>query len=290
VVHLAQGGIRAAETDLRESALLYEQAGDREGLWHAQANLCDLLRHKAAFAEGVQLLTEELPALREGASAFRYALMLLNLAELEVEMIRLGRARQRVERVETELDLGEHLHLRAGLGLVKAKIALASGDHREALTLLDPLVGEAEDADLRIISSQLRVYRGEARVGLGEMELGADDLALGIQELQEEGHMPVLGEACAARARALSGREDPALSFGPVLRWMFDEPVHALRMEYLLASARYAQSLGSTLRAQRFFQEAEGLLQEIYRVMRPADQAAMSIHPWAAAIRRGLGQ
>ncbi len=290
VVHLARGEMRAAETDLREAALLYEQAGDREGLWHAQANLCDLLRHKAAFAEGVHLLAEELPAVREGASAFRYALMLLNLAELEVEMIRLGRARQRVERVETELDLGEHLHLRAGLGLVKAKIALASGDHAEAHSLLDLLVGEAEDADLRIISSQLRVYRGEARVNLGRMEQGADDLALGIQELQEEGHMPVLGEACAARARALSGREDPDLSFGPVLQWMFDEPVYALRMEYLLASARYAESLGSSNRAFQFFKEAEGLLQEIHRVMKPADQAAMSIHPWATAIRRGLGQ
>ncbi len=179
--------------DLRKAAVLYEQAGDREGLWHVQANLCDLLRHKGAFTEGVMLLTGELTALREAATPFRYALMLLNLAELEVELLRLGRARQRLERVETELDLGEHLHLRLGIALVKAKIALVSGDNEQAFVLLDGLVEEADEADMRIISSQLRVHRGEARVKRGDFEGGADDLAVGIQHLQEEGHMPVLG-------------------------------------------------------------------------------------------------
>ena len=172
VVHLARGDIRASEADLRKAAVLYEQSGDREGLWHVQANLCDLLRHKGAFTEGVILLTGEITAIREAATPFRYALMLLNLAELEVELLRLGRARQRLERIETELDLGEHLHLRLGIALVKAKIALVSGDNEQAFAVLEGLVEEADQADMRIISSQLRVYRGEARVKRGVLEGG----------------------------------------------------------------------------------------------------------------------
>jgi len=288
VVHLARGDIRSSESDLRKAAVLYEQSGDREGLWHVQANLCDLLRHKGAYTEGVMLLTGELTALREAATPFRYALMLLNLAELEVELLRLGRARQRLERVETELDLGEHLHLRLGIALVKAKIALVSGDNQQALALLKDLVQEADEADMRVISSQLRVHRGEARVKLGDFEGGADDLALGIQHLQEEGHMPVLGEACVARARALEGREDPDLSFGPVLHWLEEEPVLSVRIEYLLASASYAECVGEQTRAQRYWREAEVVFGDLQFGMEPADKAALSIHPWAVKIRKGL--
>ena len=43
----------------------------------------------------------------------------------------------------------------------------------------------------------------------GKQEEGATALSLAIQRLQEQGHMPSLGEACAARARAMSDREDP---------------------------------------------------------------------------------
>ncbi len=111
---------------------------------------------------------------------------------------------------------------------------------------------------------------------------------MGIQHLQEEGHMPVLGDACIARARALEGREDPDLSFGPVLHWLAEEPVLSVRIEYLLASASYAASVGDRTRAQRYWREAELVFGDLQIGMEPADRAALSIHPWAVKLRRGL--
>ena len=289
VVRIARGALREAEVQLREAASHYEAVGDRDGLWHVQANLCDVLRQKGSLSEAAEMLQGELRAVREAGTRERLALMLLNLAEIEVELMRLGRARQRLEALEGELDARGHLHIHAGLTLVRAKIALRSSEHEAAARVLEPIVEACGNAGMSVISEQLRALLGEARFGAGDRERGAEDLAAAIIQLQRERHLPALAEACAARARALGDHEDPDLSFGPVLEWMRNEPARLLRMEYLMASARYALSYGQRSRAVGFWNQAAALLRELRGKLSRQDREAMAVHPWYLEINRGLG-
>jgi len=288
VVRIARGALREAEAQLREATVHYETAGDRDGLWHVHGNLCDVLRQQGCFTEATELLQGELRAVREAGTQERLALMLLNLAEIEVELMRLGRARQRLEALEGELASVSHLHIQAGLALVRAKIALASSEPEPAVRVLEPMVEACSEAGMSVISESMRALLGEARYRAGDREGGAEDLAEAISQLQGERHLPALGEACAARARALGDHEDPDLSFGPVLEWMRLEPVRLLRMEYLVASARYALSYGQRGRAHRFWRSAEDLLQELGEGLSRQDREAMAVHPWVLQVRRGL--
>lgn len=288
VVRIARGALREAEAQLREATVHYETAGDRDGLWHVHGNLCDVLRQQGCFTEATELLQGELRAVRESGTQERLALMLLNLAEIEVELMRLGRARQRLEALEGELGSVGHLHIQAGLALVRAKIALASSEPEPAVRVLEPMVQACSDAGMSVISESMRALLGEARYRSGDREQGAEDLAEAISRLQRERHLPALGEACAARARALGDHEDPDLSFGPVLEWMRIQPVRLLRMEYLVASARYAASYGQRGRAHRFWRNAEDLLQELGNGLSKQDREAMAVHPWVLHVRRGL--
>ena len=94
-----------------------------------------------------------------------------------------------------------------------------------------------------------------------------------------------VAEACAARARALGHKEDPELIFAPVLPWLEKEPALLVRMEYLLASARYAEAVNNRKRARALFRTADGLLQQIKQ---NEDPAVMSVHPWQRAVGKGL--
>ena len=105
--------------------------------------------------------------------------------------------------------------------------------------------------------------------------------------LQEQGHLPSLGEACAARARAMGDREDPDISYGPVLHWMEEEPVRILRLGYLVASAQYAESCNKRSRAQSLWLEAQALFTEVLGGLGEQERESMRVHPMAVAIERG---
>jgi tetratricopeptide (TPR) repeat protein len=288
VIRLCRGRFAGAEADLREAIEGFGLLGDRSSLWHCQGNLCDILRRKGSFSEAISLLESELSAVREGGSWARQTLFVLNLAETEVELLRLGRARERIEGLKGDMDLQEHLHMRSAVGLIQARIALVSGEPKRAVTILEPLVESCSKAGVHVISAQLQGLLGEARVKCGDGVQGAEDLAQAIQQLQEQGHMPSLGDACAARARAMADREDPVLSFGPVLHWMEEEPVKLLKMEYLLASARYAETCNKRSRARGFWLEADALYTDIANGLAEGEREALSVHPWTVAIQAGI--
>jgi serine/threonine protein kinase/tetratricopeptide (TPR) repeat protein len=288
VIRLCRGLFTGAEQDLREAIDAFALLGDRSSMWHCQGNLCDILRRKGRFSEAITLLESELPDLREGGGWTRQALFVLNLAETEVELLRLGRARERIQGLAGDMDLQEHLHLRSAVALLQGRIFLISGEPDRAQAVLEPMLENSAKAGVHIVSAQLQALLGEARVKNGQNSLGIEDLAQAIQTLQEQGHLPSLGEACAARARAMSDREDPDLSFGPVLHWMEQEPVSLLRMEYLLASARYAESCNKRARAQNFWLEAQALYNTISKELNEGEREALIVHPWTVAIQAGL--
>ena len=59
-------------------------------------------------------------------------------------------------------------------------------------------------------------------------------------------------------------------------------------MEYLLASARYAEEANHPARARALYHDAQALLREIQEAQSPEGRAALAVHPWQTAIRRGI--
>jgi len=288
VLRLCTGQLIGSEEDLREAAALYEQAGDRSGLWHIHGNLADILRRKGALTEAVVLLLSEWESVQEGGSWMRQALYVLNLAESEVDLFRLGRARERLELLEADMNLHDHLHLRAAAGMIKAKIAIVSGEPTLAVEILEPLVDRCFSVGIHVISAQMLAYLGEARVLCGDEELGSRNLADSIRSLQRQRQMPTLGDACAARSRALWQREDPEITFGPVLRWINREPANLLKLEYMIMSARYAELRADISRAGRLWREASDLQAQIMSKLSTTDTESLAVHPWTVEIAKGV--
>jgi tetratricopeptide (TPR) repeat protein len=284
-----RGRLTEGERVLREAVGLYDSVGDRYGQWYAQANLAEVLRQRGAFSEAMSALEPQLRAARDGGPRGRWAMMNLNLAELETELYHLGRARERLATLTAELDPREHLHLCVGVALAQARVALLSQEQRKAVEILEPAIRSAEAAGLKVIAPRLRAALGEALVACGAVAEGEAQLRRALGEVEGLGNMPTVGEICAAQARASGGREDPDRLFAPVLKWMGEEPALLLRLEHLLCSARWAEARGWPDRARAFYEAAQALLKRIREDLGPADQEALSVHPWTLEIRRGLG-
>ncbi|MBK9644371.1 MAG: protein kinase [Deltaproteobacteria bacterium] len=284
-----RGRLTEGERVLREAVGLYDSVGDRYGQWFAQANLAEVLRQRGAFSEAMSALEPQLRAARDGGPRGRWAMMNLNLAELEIELYHLGRARERLATLTAELDPREHLHLCVGVALAQARVALLTQEPRKAVEILEPAILSAEAARLKVIAPRLRAALGEALVACGATAEGEAQLRRALGEVEGLGNMPTVGEICAAQARATGCREDPDRVFAPVLKWMGEEPALLLRLEHLLCSARWAESRGWPDRARAFYEAAQALLKRIREDLGPADQEALSVHPWTLEIRRGLG-
>ena len=81
-----RGRLTEGERVLREAVGLYDSVGDRYGQWFAQANLAEVLRQRGAFSEAMSALEPQLRAARDGDPRGRWAMMNLNLAEIEIEL------------------------------------------------------------------------------------------------------------------------------------------------------------------------------------------------------------
>ena len=177
--------------------------------------------------------------------------------------------------------------MRAAVSLLQGRIALTSGDPALAANSLEPLVAECREAGMHVVTAQLMALLGEALVKTDRQSEGMELFSESFQMLQEQGHLPSLGEACAARARAMGDREDPDISYGPVLHWMEEEPVRILRLGYLVASAQYAEGCNKRSRAQSLWLEAQALFTEILSGLGEQERESMRVHPMAVAIERG---
>ena len=287
VIRIAGGGLRAAEVELCEGMALFEGVGDRGGQWHALLNLVEVLRYGARYTEALQMLLPELHAARDSATPVRWAFLVLNAAELEIDLFRLGRARHRLDELEVALPEDSPIHLRLALALARGKIALFSNEPQVALDILAPLVVEAEEAELHILSSHLRAYLGEAQVACGEREIGDRNLRRAVEQLDRMAYLPPLAEACSARARAVGDVEDPIEVYQPVLGWMDREPARLARLEFLIAAARHHHG-SDMVRARDYAKMGLELLQKIEADQDGEEKEALAVHPWGRQLRRCL--
>ncbi|HJN76056.1 MAG TPA: protein kinase [Myxococcota bacterium] len=286
----ASGHMRRSETQLREAIRLYETCGDRDGAWDAQANLCEILRLSCRFSEALEMLEAELRVAHATGALHRYAVMVINVAEIEIEMLRLGRARERLSALQAELEPGTHIHLQAASAVARGRIAIASGEHRSVGPLLAPVVELCEQRGIRVAPDLMRAYMAEALVLCGRETEGVELFDEALSHLRRDRHVPSLGEACVARARAFMGREDPEVAFKPVLRWLGKEPAVLIRMEYLLAAVRHAVLIGNRERATAYLLATRELLGDVRGNLSRADRETLRVHPWNLFVRRGLNR
>ena len=285
VADLGAGRLRDSEHDLREAVHLYEVAGDRYGLWHALGNLSEILRHRAAFSEAIGLLEPELKGAHQSGDPERYAFLAINLAEVEVELLRLGRARERLAMVDGVLIAGRHLHLQAGVASVRARISMASNEPGQAVELLEPMVRVCESSGIRVLTPLLSAQLGEALVVTGDRRGGRNLLDAAINDLAQERNVPLLAEACAARARCL--HENPQESFAPVRRWLESEPATLMKVSWMVARAEHV-GRHNPAEARPLWLRVQEALRRIQRNLAPGDRVAMKVHPWTLAVERAL--
>ncbi|MCB9760234.1 MAG: protein kinase [Alphaproteobacteria bacterium] len=281
---LDRGQLVEAERRFREALQRFDGVGDQDGLWQARAALSSALRHRGRLSEAIELLEGDLRAARESGTLSRYAQMSLRVAEAEIELLRLGQARERLAALTAELDPRQHLFLCAAVALAQGRVALISGEHDRANDVLKPALKRSERAGLHAIAPRIKAALGEACAARGQEDLALNLLESATQRLREAGHLTALGEACAARARAFRGREDPDRVFAPVREWMDAEPALLCRMEYLVSCLIHARARGRTDRETAYGQAARRLLQDITSGLSPSDQEALAVHPWAIEV------
>jgi hypothetical protein len=102
------------------------------------------------------------------------------------------------------------------------------------------------------------------------------------------GDTTALAEACAARARTIAEEEDPEAIFQPVTAMVESQRCALMRMEYLLARARWLRVTSDNVTAFRAFKEAAALLNQVAGTLNDTDRAALRVHPWSRIIRLGL--
>ena len=287
VADLGAGNLHKAEQQLREAIHLYETSGDRYGLWQALGNLSEILRHRCAFSEAIGLLEPELKGAHASGDIERFAFLSVNLAEVEVELLRLGRARERLALVDGLLTEGRHLHLQAGVTSVRARIAMASNEPGQAERILEPMVRLCESSGLRVLTPLLQAQLGEALTITGDLARGRKLLNTAVADLSKERNMPLLAEACAARARARIGT--PEESFAPVAQWLEDQPALLMKVTRMVARAEHFKRLDPELAHTHWTQVREAL-RHIRGTLAPADREAMRVHTWTVAVERALSQ
>ena len=243
----------------------------------------ECLRHQGRYSEATRALDQALPRYREGQAPSFHVRILLALAWCEVDLCRLGRAQECVDELGAILRTGEHLHLRLQSELVWGRILIASGQYEDAYSILAGLYRRAGVAGLKVISEHARALLAETLWMVGQHDDASSLFDQAQNKLSRCGDVPVLVEACIARARATNGAADPDDIFQPVQFFLRTQPSHVARLERGIAQGFFLQGHGRAPDAA--FQEARAALDRIRQNLTETDQAALRVHPWARVLR-----
>lgn len=284
----AHGAIVEAERLAAGAMDRFKTIDHQRGAWSALAAWANALREQGRFSEALGALARALPAVREGDSPSLYVALLLVNARCEIDLYRLGKAQEVVDELEATIRSGEHLFLRLETKLLRGRISLASGQYADAAAAFADVYTRARPAELIGIAEIARALLGEAKWALGDKEAALDAFRNATLGLMGTGEQTALAEARATWARTVSDKEDPDTLFKPVAALLESEPLHLVRMELLLARARRLTAQKDTTRAFHAWRDAATLLNKIAGGLDEIDRAALRVHPWSRAVRRGL--
>ena len=141
-----------------------------------------------------------------GTTTHEICRVVVESAETQIELYRLGEVRDLLGELEDLTVTRTHPRYHVALGLIRGRLSLAARDAAGALAVLEPAVQEADNSGFSVIAGQLRGWLGEALALTGRIDEADEETGRAVETLSKM--LPILGEACGCRARALSGRED----------------------------------------------------------------------------------
>jgi len=225
---------------------------------------------------------------RESQVPLHYLQLILAIARCEVDLCRLGRGQECIDELEVSIRRGEQLHIRLETMLTKGRILIMSGQNREALATLQDVYKRGRAADLPVVSEYARALMAEALWDLRTREEAAGMFEAASLGLLATGNIAMLALSCASRSHAMAGQMDPDVIFEPI-KWMLDEqPIAILRVEHLIARARWHRRHKQRSQSRDTFRQAATLLNSVADVLNDTDRAALRVHPWSRHIHRGM--
>jgi predicted Ser/Thr protein kinase len=284
-IQVLRGELRGGEATLRE--VLADPNIDALTTWRATAALAGVLRPQARFSEVRDRVEGLLPSARIQAPAAVFAGLLLAAAEVDLDLFRVGQARERLAQVQDALPAGAPAGLDAATALLGARLAGLAGDNAGALRMLEPALDRAGSRQLHLLAARLRGARGLTMIRSGKVAVGTQELSIARDALRACGALPALAELAIVRAELADGREDPDELFADVLAWMEMQPARVVRLEHLLAAMRYTERAGHAARAEALRQRAEAAYLQIRQLLTAEDDTSLGVHPWRQILRWG---
>lgn len=283
-IQLSAGGIRAAESTLEG---LLAAPTDEITSWRTAVVLAGALRLQGRFSEARTRLESLLPSARIQAPAPVFAAMSLATAELDVDLFRVGQARERLAQALDAVGAGGTPALETTAAVLGARIAALANDPAGALRLLDRTLERLASRQFALLSARLVGARGLQLLRLGRAAEATATLTQARDTLRAAGAFPLLAEIAVQHAEIADGKEDPDTLFADVLAWMEMQPVRVVRLEYLLAGMRHAERLDDRDRADALHREADALFDQIRKLLAAEDETSLGVHPWRQILRWG---
>lgn len=263
---------------------IFDEVGDTRGLSHALPVWAASLRQQGRFSEALEVLDQQVPAMRNAEAPSQYVRLLLAAAWCEVDMCRLGRAQEYVDELAATLRRGEHLDLRLEADIVWGRIQLMSGQIEDARHRLAQVHDRAQAAGLRVLAETARALLGEALWCSRQQNAAHEAFHGAIEALAQSGDVPATATACVACARVMAEVIDPDEIFAPVASFLEQQPAIILQLERTLARGRWLRARGRD--AAPMFAEARLTLDRMREPLQATDRAALRLHPWARLARR----
>jgi tetratricopeptide (TPR) repeat protein len=282
------GDMVNAERDAKQAMETFQRIGDQPGHWRALSLWTRVLRLQGRISEALAILYQRIPEARKSQASSLHVQLLLNAAQCEMVLFRLGRAQECVDELEAATQRGDHLHLRLQAMLVQGEIALASGHLSEAAGLLQQAQRRATTASLIVPAEQARARLAETLWRLGDHTEAREMFRGAILGLIGTGDITAQAEACVWCARSLARNYQPSGIFNPVRGFLDQQPVPVLQLEETIAKAIWSESHGEEEVAKELWRSAAKTLNQLADRLNDTDQAALRVHPWARQIRMGV--
>ncbi len=283
---LQLGDLRGVD-ELLEPALEWRPSG-----WEAEEQarvryvLAGSLRLQARFSEALSLLVQGLEQLDPLRLPLPRAILHLGCAHVELELFRLGMAREHLADAWALLASCDQPALEAERARLRGRLALACGDVQHAEARFRRSARLALGAGLRVRAALAGCQRAKALARLGRRREALGRVAAAEALLDKAGALPCRAVACRARWEAGGYREDPDSCYVPVRPWLEQQPALLPRLHWKLARLRYLALHGELARVKRQREEIAAILDRILSGLEPEDRSVLLLHPWAR-LRRG---
>lgn len=282
---LSRGLLNEAERTVVASVRVFDEVHDTRGVSQSLPIWAESLRLQGRYSEGLAVLSQQLPLMREGQVPTHYVRILLATASIELDLCRLGRAQECIDELAATLRKGEHLDLRLLSDLFHARILIASDQPGAASRLLQVVQQRAEAAGLNVLGARAQVALGEATWLLGDQKAAVQHFREAVGALRKFADAPALLEACAGMAKMTAEVFDPDATLAPVADLLDHQPVLPAHLERSIRRLQHAQARSRDDEARRFGSDASRLLMRLAAALSETDRAALRLHPWTQTLR-----